>query len=151
MAQSLAQVWLHIVFSTKGRRPFLKDGTFRTEMFRMLVHQVNELGAVSASVGGHIDNVHLLVGMPRTKTIAKLVEFVRTGTSKWASSHSRSSFLFGWQAGYGAFSVSHSMKDSVEQYIRNQDEHHATRTFQDEIRLLVARHGIEIDERYVWD
>ncbi len=151
MPQSLAQVWLHIVFSTKERRPFLQDETFRNDMFRMLAHHVKETGCVSASVGGYVDHAHLLVGLSRTITMAKLVEQIKTETSKWAKSSDGGSSLFSWQAGYGAFSVSHSKRDDVDAYIRRQSEHHANLSFQDEFRKLCERHGIEIDERYVWD
>jgi len=151
MAQSLAQVWLHFVFSTKERRTYLQGETFRVEMFRMLSHHVQESGCVSASVGGHVDHVHLLIGMSRTLTIARLVENVKSETSKWAKQHEDGHRAFTWQAGYGVFSVSHSRRDDVDQYIRTQDEHHAKITFQDEFRKLCKYHEIEIDERYVWD
>lgn len=120
-------------------------------MFRMLAHHVKECGCVSASVGGHVDHVHLLVGLSRTITIADLVEHVKTETSKWAKKVPEGNALFQWQSGYGAFSVSHSMKDKVDEYIRSQEQHHATSSFQDEYRRLCEKHGIEIDERYVWD
>ena len=151
MPQSLTQVWLHVVFSTKDRRPFLQDETFRSEMFRMLAHHVKESGCVSASVGGYVDHVHLLVGLSRTITMAKLVEQIKTETSKWAKSSRCGTPLFSWQAGYGAFSVSHSKCNDVDTYIRGQNEHHATRSFKDEFRRMCERHGIEVDERYVWD
>jgi putative transposase len=106
MPQSLAQVWIHLVFSTKDRRPFLQNESLRTEMFKMLTHHVKESGCVSASVGGHIDHVHLLIGLSRTITIAKLVEEIKKETSKWIKSHPRGTQLFQWQAGYGVFSVS---------------------------------------------
>jgi len=151
MPQSHAQVWLHIVFSTKDRRRFLENDSFREQMFRMLSHQVKECGCINASVGGHIDHVHLLVGFSRTRTIADLVEHVKTETSKWAKKVADGTADFRWQSGYGVFSVSHSMKDKVDQYIRHQNEHHATKSYQDESRQLCERHGIDIDERYVWD
>lgn len=151
MPQSLSQVWLHIVFSTKDRRAFLQNETFRCEMFRMLAHHVKESGCVSASVGGYIDHVHLLTGLSRTVTIAKLVEHVKTETSKWAKSSDVGTAVFSWQAGYGAFSVSHSKRNDVDAYIRGQSEHHANLSFKDEFRRMCDRHGIEIDERYVWD
>src|SRR5690606_19026570 len=106
MPQSLSRVWIHIVFSTKERRPFLQDGGFRDQMFRMLVHHVQQTGCVSASVGGHVDHVHLLVGLSRTLTIAKLVETVKAETSRWAKTIDGGHSRFTWQAGYGAFSVS---------------------------------------------
>ena len=151
MPQSLAQVWLHLVFSTKERRPFLTDESFQFEMFRMLAHHVKETGCVSASVGGHIDHVHLLVGLSRTITIAKLVEQIKTETSKWAKKNEKCSSSFSWQSGYGVFSVSHSNRNAVDEYIRTQQEHHKKLSFQDEFRELCKRHEIEIDERYVWD
>lgn len=151
MPQSHAQVWLHIVFSTKDRRALLQAPAFRTEMFRMLAFHVKENNCVSASVGGHIDHVHLLVGMSRTITIADLVERTKTETSKWAKKTPGGAARFQWQSGYGAFSVSHSNRDAVDEYIRNQASHHEKMSFKDEYRRMCERHGIEIDERYVWD
>ena len=151
MPQSLAQVWLHIVFSTKERRPFLKSEEFRTEMFRMLAHHVMETNCVSASVGGDVDHVHLLVGLSRTIEIAKLIEVIKTETSKWAKKASGGTKRFSWQAGYGAFSVSHSKRNSVDKYIRNQADHHQKLSFKDEFRELCKRHDLELDERYAWD
>ena len=116
----------------------------------MLAHHVKETGCVSASVGGHVDHVHLLIGFSRTITIAKLVEQIKTETSKWAKSADGLT-IFAWQSGYGAFSVSHSKRDAVGDYIRRQSEHLASLSFQDEFRKMCERHGIEIDERYVWD
>ena len=95
--------------------------------------------------------MHLLVGLSRTITIADLVEHVKTETSKWAKKDREGNSLFQWQSGYGAFSVSHSMKDKVDEYIRSQEQHHAMSSFQDEYRRLCEKHGIEIDQRYVWD
>ena len=151
MPQSLAQVWVHMIFSTKERQPLLEDAAFREEMFRMLSHHVKESKCISASVGGHIDHVHLVVGLSRTITIAQLVENVKTETSKWAKKAERGHLKFAWQSGYGAFSVSHSLRNAVDEYIRNQAEHHAQMSFQDEYRQICGKHEIEIDERYVWD
>lgn len=129
----------------------MQNQQFREEMFRMLSHHIKESNCVSASVGGHVDHVHLLVGLSRTITVAKLVENVKTETSKWAKKNERGSSFFRWQQGYGAFSVSHSNRNSVDQYIRDQDEHHARMSFQEEYRKVCEKHEIEIDERYVWD
>ena len=120
-------------------------------MFRMLSHHVKESNCISASVGGHDDHVHLLVGLSRTVTIAKLVENVKTETSKWAKHHKDGASVFAWQSGYGVFSVSHSLISAVDTYIRNQVEHHTKMSFQDEYRRICEKHNIEIDERYVWD
>lgn len=120
-------------------------------MFRMLAYHVKESECISASVGGYIDHVHLLVGLSRTITVAQLVERVKTETSKWAKKADRGSPVFGWQSGYGAFSVSHSLVDEVDRYIREQAMHHAKMSFQEEYRALCEKHELDIDERYVWD
>lgn len=151
MSQSLCQVWLHLVFSTKNRRPFLRQDSFRDEMFRMLAHRVKESNCVSASVGGYHDHVHLLVGLSRTIAIAKLVESIKTETSKWAKDAAGGSSSFAWQSGYGVFSVSHLRHGAVDKYIREQAQHHATTSFQEEYRWMCERHGVDVDERYVWD
>ena len=95
--------------------------------------------------------MHLLVGLTRAITIAKLVETIKTETSKWAKKAITDGQNFAWQSGYRAYSVSHSLHDTVDQYIRDQAEHHGTLSFKEEYRKLCAKHGIEIDERYVWD
>ena len=151
MPQSHAQVWLHAVFSTKNRKPYLEKQEFRDQMFRMLAYHVKEVGCVVAIVGGHIDHVHLLVGLSRTLKICKLVEVIKSETSKWAKKAKGGASNFAWQSGYGVFSVSYSNLDDVKRYIENQDQHHAKRSYQDEFRILCERHGIEINERYVWD
>ena len=119
-------------------------------MFRMLAHHVKASGCVSGTVGGHFD-VHLLIGLSRTIKISKLAEVIKSETSKWAKDAEGGSRGFTWQGGYGAFSVSYSNLQAVETYIRQQETHHEKRTFKEEFRLLCEKHGLEINERYVWD
>jgi len=152
MSQSLSKIWLHIVFSTKERKRYLQNKDFRTEMFRMLSHEIAQCGCVSAGVNGHVEHVHLLVGLSRTITVADLMKHVKMETSRWAKKAAHGVGTFQWQAGYGAFSVSHSRCPEVSQYIRNQEQHHSSGvSFQDEYRKFCKKHEIEIDERYVWD
>jgi putative transposase len=87
----------------------------------------------------------------RTRTIASVLEEIKTSTSKWIKTKSPSYGEFHWQGGYGVFSVSESKIVEVRRYIENQEEHHRTMTFQDEFRELCRRHGVPVDERYVWD
>ena len=151
MPQSLAQVWLHTVFSTKNRKPFLENLAFREQMFRMLGHHVKETGCIVLTIGGHVDHVHLLTSLSRTLKICKFVEVIKSETSKWAKDAEGGDREFTWQTGYGVFSVSTSNLEDVKRYIKNQEQHHSKRSYQDEFRLLCEKHGIEIDERYVWD
>jgi putative transposase len=151
MPQSLARIWLHIVFSTGQRRAYLQNVEIREEMFRMLGHHAKEAGCPPARVGGWIDHAHVLCALSRTVTVAGLVEVLKRETSKWIKQRAADLSLFHWQNGYGAFSVSQSNVDSVIAYIEGQPEHHGQMTFQDEFRALCARHKMEIDERYVWN
>jgi len=117
----------------------------------MLAHHANEVKCPSARVGGWHDHVHILCGLARTIAVADLIEVLKTETSKWIKKREAKLTAFHWQNGYGAFSVSQSMVDSVIEYIDRQAEHHARPGFQDEYRAICVRHGVEIDERYVWD
>ena len=151
MPQSLARIWLHVVFSTKERRAYLQHDGFRDEMFRMIGYHVNQIGCVAVCAGGWHDHVHYVCGLSRTVTVASLVEHVKIETSKWAKKAVQGVSTFSWQSGYGAFSVSQSNLSEVVEYVNHQPAHHKQRTFQDEFRELCLRHELEIDERYVWD
>ncbi|MDA0834358.1 MAG: transposase [Planctomycetota bacterium] len=151
MPQSLARVWLHVTFSTKDRRPYLQHDDFRTAMFKILAHHVEAIGCVSVIVGGWHDHIHIVCGLSRTVTISSLVEHIKTETSKWAKHVPHGVATFAWQAGYAVFSVSQSNLQRVIDYVEHQATHHATKAFQDELRELCHKHGIEIDEQYMWD
>ena len=102
-------------------------------------------------VGGVADHVHLAVRLSRTITMAQLIEKLKTSSSKWLKTQSPALAAFAWQRGYGAFSVGPSDINALLHYIDTQEEHHRTRTFQDEYRDFLKKYGIEYDERYVWD
>jgi putative transposase len=148
MPQSLANVLLHVVFSTKHRQPFLKEATIRGAMTGYLI---GTLQNTSLIVGAVEDHVHILCNLSRTVTIAQLVEDVKTSSSARIKEEGPALHDFYWQNGYGAFSVSQSNMEQVKQYIENQEEHHCRRTFQEEFRLLLEKHEVPYDERYVWD
>ena len=93
----------------------------------------------------------MVTTLPRTVTQAQLIEQIKKTSSKWIKALDARYRGFFWQRGYGAFSVSPSQLDAVLQYVETQEEHHRTRTFQEEYRELLHRHGVEFDERYVWD
>ena len=102
-------------------------------------------------VGGVADHVHLAIRLSRTLTTAKLVEELKTTSSKWIKTQSPTLTAFAWQRGYGAFSVEPAGVDALLHYIDMQEEHHQAQAFQDEYRSLLAKYQIEYDERYVWD
>lgn len=150
MPQSLSQIYLHVVFSTKLRKPWL-DPPIRPRLFAYTATVLNNLGCVPTEVGGYSDHLHILCSLSRTMSPAQLVEEIKKPTSKWMKSQGESFQDFYWQSGYGAFSVSRSNLGEVREYIMRQVEHHRTMTFQDEFRKLLDAHGVEFDERYVWD
>ena len=110
-----------------------------------------DLGAELVHVGGVADHVHVVTMLPRTLSQAQLIEQIKKASSKWIKALDARYRSFFWQRGYSAFSVSSSQFDAVLQYIETQPEHHRARTFQEEYRELLRRHGIDFDERYVWD
>lgn len=150
MAQSLAKVYLHVIFSTKNRAPRLADD-WREELFQVLGGTANNLGCQSLIVGGVADHVHMLLQLSRTITVTDAVGKIKSTSSNWVNQACRLAEEFHWQAGYAAFSVSQSSVESVRQYVRRQPEHHAAQSFQGELREWLRRYEIEWDERYVWD
>jgi len=150
MPQSLSYILTHIVFSTKDRAPVL-DSTTRIALFAYLATVARGLGCECYRVGGVEDHVHLAVRLARTVTIAQLVEALKSSSSKWLKSQSPRLANFAWQRGYGAFSVGPSGCEALLNYISSQEEHHRKWSFEREYRALLEEHGIELDERYVWD
>ena len=141
---------MHLVFSTKGREPFLNP-TLAPKIHAYLATVARNVGCACIRAGGTLDHVHLAIELSRTLSIAGAIEEFKTSSSKWAKTQASGSSLFGWQRGYGAFSVSPTEIDSLAHYIDGQIEHHRTRTFQEEFRGFLVAHGITFDERYVWD
>jgi putative transposase len=106
---------------------------------------------VLLAAGGTQDHIHLLVSLGREWSLADLLRDVKAGSSKWVHHEFPEDQSFAWQSGYGAFSVSASNLGAVKRYIRDQAKHHRTISFQDEFRALLRQHGLEWDERYVWN
>jgi len=150
MPQSLSQVIIHIVFSTKDRVRWLDDA-IRESLHAYLATVLRDVGSQAYRVGGTDDHVHIACTLPRTVTQADIVNKVKTPSSKWLKERTSECRDFHWQKGYGVFSVSPSHLAKLIEYIDGQREHHRGRTFQEEYRAFLERYGVEYDERYVWD
>lgn len=150
MSQSLSNILVHLIWSTKDRQPWLAPG-IRERTHAFLAGSARQLDCDAYRVGGVADHVHLAVRLSRTLSVADLVKALKTASSKWLKEQDSTFAGFHWQQGHGAFSVSMSQKDTLLQYIDTQEEHHRTRTFQDEYRDFLQKYGIAYDERYVWD
>ena len=119
-------------------------------MHAYLATVCRDLGANFVHIGGVSDHVHIVTTLPRTVSQAQMIEQIKKASSKWIKALDDRYSHFFWQRGYGAFSVSPSQLDAALQYVETQQEHHRTRTFQEEYRQLLCRHGVDFDERYVW-
>jgi putative transposase len=151
MPQSHARVVLHIVFSTKNRVPFLKNAGVRERLHAYMAGVLNKISCEVILINGTDDHVHILCNQSRTITIANLIKEAKVSPSEWMKELGPQYRNFFWQGGYAAFSVSESNVEKVRAYISSQEEHHRKVSFQDEFRALCKKHGLQIDEKYVWD
>ena len=149
MPQSLAKNTIHLIFSTKNRRPWLKEA-LRPQLYAYLAGIFQQWESPAVIIGGHDDHIHALFLLSKNHPLKKVVEEVKKGSSKWIKTLGNELGDFSWQNGYGAFSVSESNVPDVRKYIERQVEHHRRMTFQDELRQLFERHGIAVDERHLW-
>jgi len=150
MPQSLANIYIHLIFSTKDRFPFLSKEV-RPDLHAYMATVLANLNSPAVLINSVEDHVHILFNMGRIVTLAQVVEDVKKSSSKWIKTQGASFSKFAWQAGYGGFSVSESNAPKVANYIQCQEEHHRTKSFQDEYRVFLKKHKIQFDERYVWD
>ena len=150
MPQSLVKNYMHIVFSTKKRQPFIDKST-ASELHAYLGNICKELGCPVVIVGGIEDHVHILCLLSKNISLAELVGKIKANSSKWMKTQGPQYANFYWQRGYGGFSVNPTETEVVKKYIQNQEEHHKNQTFKEEYRLFLKKYKMEFDEQYVWD
>jgi len=150
VGQSLVKNYMHIVFSTKYRQPLIHE-PYETELHSYLGGICKNLECQPLKIGGYTDHVHILCMLSKKIALMKLVEEVKSHSSKWFKTLDSSLQNFYWQDGYGAFSVNPGQVGRVIAYIANQHEHHGRKSYQDEYRAILKKYEVEYDERYVWD
>ena len=150
MGQSLVKNYVHIVFSTKHRQPFIQQ-RFESQLYSYMAGICNRLECTPLQVGGHLDHVHIACRLSQKLALMKLLEEIKSHSSKWFKTVDRSLENFFWQDGYGAFSVNPHEIEIVRRYIRNQHAHHNKMGFKTEFRGYLKKYNIEYDEKYVWD
>lgn len=148
MSHSYVSNLMHCTFSTQDRYPFI-DSDLESRLWPYLGGIARENRMKPLAIGGTADHVHALLSLPGMMSFAKSVQLIKGGSSKWVHDVFPQKQKFGWQEGYGAFSVSASQLPRMIAYINNQKEHHRKKTFQEEFLELLKKHGIEYDSRYV--
>jgi len=147
MSETFSSLSVHVVFSTKDRIPMMTRKV-RKCVFPYIGGVIKGLGGTVIAIGGMSDHAHLVVRLPTNMCVADFVRQVKANSSKWMNERA-TDMKFGWQRGYGVFSISQSVVTSVAQYVRNQERHHRSRSFEGELKMLLIRHGIDVDERHL--
>jgi len=150
MPQSLVHNYMHITFSTKDRYPFI-DKNISEQLYSYLGGICKNLECNPIIIGGYKDHIHILCLLSRKIALMKLIEELKSHSSKWVKTKNMKYQNFFWQRGYGGFSVNPTEIGIVEKYILGQDIHHIKKTFQDEYRAFLNKYKIKYDEKYVWD
>jgi putative transposase len=145
MAQSFCCNYIHFVFSTKGRAQTISEPK---KMWAYLGGIARNVGSTSLAIGGAKNHVHLLLTVPSELSVAKLLNVLKSNSSKWMNENGRS---FAWQRGYGSFSVSASNLKAVTKYIETQEEHHRKWSFEQEFLSLLKKHNVQYDPEHVFD
>jgi putative transposase len=149
MSHSYTRSLFHCVFSTKGRQPLI-TAELQDRLWPYIGGIARDNKMKALQVGGVEDHVHILLSLPSTMAIAKAIQLIKGGSSKWVHDEFPAHRGFAWQEGYGAFSISVSHRDPTIEYITNQKEHHRKKTFKEEFLAMLAKHGIEYDPRFIW-
>lgn len=150
MAHTFTNLLTHIVFSTKGREPWL-NGEIKPRLLPYLGGIPRELDCKALLINGPADHVHILASLPAKTALSDILRSAKANSSGWVHETFPTASGFAWQTGYSAFSVSQSNARAVMAYIAKQEEHHRCMTFQEEYVALLQKHGIEYDERYLWE
>jgi REP element-mobilizing transposase RayT len=148
MAQTYTQLFYHLVFSTKNRAPLILPA-WQADLYSYIGGVVRNRRGELCAAGGIADHIHLMARLPADRAVADAVRDIKALSSGWR--HENGDHSFAWQGGYGAFTVSRSMVERVTRYINRQEEHHRTATFQQEFLELLRCHGVDYNERYLWD
>ena len=144
-------LYFHVVFSTKKRESFLKDHTIRKELYSYIAKIIYELESNPIEIGGHADHVHIFLNLSKNVALRDLIRTIKKNSSKWVKTKGEEFSDFYWQTGYGAFSVGEAQKLKTIDYIKKQDEHHKTISFQEELIIFLEKNNIEYNEKYMWD
>ena len=150
MGQSLVKNYIHIVFSTKNREPWITP-PYEKELHSYLGSICNIQDCTVQIVGGYTDHIHILCKLSKKVALMDLVKEIKQRSSKWIKTKGKPYENFYWQDGYGAFSVNPSEVDIVINYIKNQHEHHKQKPFKEEYLAFLKKYNVDYDEQFIWE
>ena len=136
------KVWIHFVWSTKNREPYLRD-EIRKEVFQHIRDNAMAKDIYLDFIGGYVDHVHCLISLGTSQTIEKIMQLIKGESSFWINQNKLCRGKFGWQDEYFAVSVSETMVEGVRKYIANQEEHHRKKSFDEEFESFMKRAGFQ--------
>ncbi len=149
MGSTLSNLVYHVVFSTKNREPLIIPAV-RDDLYRYIGGIIKKEKGVLLQIGGMPDHLHLVVKLNPVHSLSDIMKNIKAGSSKWINDQKMLMGRFGWQEGYGAFTISESQLPDVIRYVNEQEKHHQRLSFKDEFILFLKRHRIEYDDRYIW-
>jgi putative transposase len=150
MAQSLADIILHIVFSTKERLPLIKPSV-EEELYSYISGVCKKLNSPVIKINGVEDHIHILLQLGRTIAVSDLISEIKSSSSRWIKTKDPFFNNFSWQGGFGVFSVSRHNLEGAKRYLEEQKEHHKKVSFKEELLALLKRAEIRYDEKHLWD
>ena len=150
MAGTFSQIYIQVVFAVKGRQN-LVHASFEEELYKYVSGIVTNKKQKSLAVNGMPDHIHILVGLKPSMCISDLVRDIKNNSTNFINDHGWLGKKFSWQDGYGAFSYSESNYGKVIDYIKNQKQHHAKRTFRDEYLSFLKKFNVPFDDKYLFE
>ncbi len=150
MPQSLSNILIHIVFSTKDRKNLI-DKSIRSELYSYIAQICKNKNSSSKQIGGTENHIHVLLILSRSMSVSKLISDIKANSTRWIKTKGARLKNFAWQNGYGAFSIGESGFHNCVNYIKNQSTHHKQVSFEEELKLILRKYSVKYDERYLFD
>ena len=150
MANTYCKIYLHVVFSVRGRRNLIHK-SWKDELHKYITGIVNGKEQKVYAIGGMEDHIHILLSIKPTIAVSDLIRDIKANSSKWINERGFAIGQFQWQEGFGAFSQAHAQLDSVIAYINNQEQHHKRKTFKEEYLEFLQNFNVDYDEKYLFD
>ena len=140
---SYVKIWIHLVFTTKRRKPFLKKDV-KNKVINHIIENSKIKNIFLKEINGHEEHIHCLISLGKGQSIAEVVQLIKGESSFWVNKNKVTTNKFNWQDDYFAVSVSESQVETVTRYIQNQEEHHKKKSFQEEVEEFVKKYGFKL-------